>query len=429
MFHLGWFAFGGIQGWGSPEYDPSYNWARGDLHQDMAKKLEAACFDFILIEDASAVADVYGASFEAYLGQAIGAPKFDPAVMANIIAGVTTRIGIIPTLTTTFYPPFLLARLLATMDHMTAGRAGWNLVTSSSDLAAMNYGLAALPEHDDRYDIADEYVDLCRQLWASWDADAVVADHQTGVFADHTKVRKINFEGAHYRSRGPLNVPQPPQGRPVIAQAGNSPRGMRFAARHADIVLTPVGHPAGIKAVRDEIRRLAVEAGRSPDDIKVMAVAYPVIFDSPAEVAAHREWLKQVPEPMVTRWLAIVSSITGIDFSLYPRDEPLPDQVQTNGSRGTLDWLRRDNATPRQIALRMAHLTEREPLVGTADDIADEMSKTMELVGGDGFLISGPITPTQVGKVVDKLVPALQKRGLVRTSYSHPTFRENLLAF
>ncbi len=204
MFHLGWFAVEGVQGWGTDNYDASYRWNSPELHKTMARRLEEACLDFILIEDASAVPDQYGQSFEAYLKYAVGVPKFDPAVMATLMADATSRIGIIPTLTTTFYPPFLLARLVATMDHMTGGRIGWNVVTSSSELAAMNYGLEGLPEHDERYDVAEEYLDLCNQLWNSWDADAIVADPAAKIFADHAKVRKVNFQGPHYRCRGPL---------------------------------------------------------------------------------------------------------------------------------------------------------------------------------------------------------------------------------
>ncbi len=160
-----------------------------------------------------------------------------------------------------------------------------------------------------------------------------------------------------------------------------------------------------------------------------MGVAFPKVFDTKDEVEAYRKSLQQVPESTVIRWLALISSITGIDLSIYDIDQSLPEHVQTNGSRGTLDWLRRGKATPRQMALRMARLTETEPLVGTVDQVADEMGETMEFVGGDGFLIAGALTPRYVNRIVDKLIPALQKRGLVRSSYSHALFRENLLAY
>lgn len=429
MFHLGWFVFQAIQGWGSDDYDPSYDWSKPKLHQDMAVKLEGAGFDFILLEDLSAIPNVYGGSRDTYLAETVHAPKFDPPVMAAFMLAATSRIGIIPTLTTSFYPPFLLARQTQTMDLMSGGRLGWNVVTSSSELAARNFGMDSLPPHDDRYDIADEYLDVCKQLWNSWAPDAVLADARKGVFADASKVHAVNFDGPNYKVLGPLNVPQSPQGRPVIAQAGASPRGMRFAARHADIVLTPVNYPPAIKAFRDEIRRLAVEAGRDPDTIKVMALAFPHVFEDKAGADAFRESLNHVPDRVVIAWLAQLSAITGIDFSLYDLDKPLPDHVQTEGSRGTLDWLRSGGATVRQMGLKMARLMPDTPMVGTPDEVAAEMEEVMQFTGGDGFLIAGPLSTKYVGAISDLLVPALRKRGLVREDYAHDTLRDNLLAY
>ena len=429
MFHLGWFLYEAVQGWGTPEYDPAYRWDRPDLHQAMARKLEAAGFDFILLEDTSIVPDTYGGSRESYLKHAVHGPKFDPAVMAGLMAAATSRIGIVPTLTTSFYPPFLLARLTQTLDLMSGGRIGWNVVTSSSDAAALNFGMDGLPEHDTRYDMADEFVAVCDALWRSWAPDAVRADVAAGVFTDHTRVHQIDFAGEWYKVKGPLNVPPSAQGRPVLAQAGASPRGRRFAAKHADIVLTPVNYPPAIKEFRDDIRRLAAEQGRDPDTIKVMAQAFPHICADADDVARFRGWLEQVPDGIVTAWLAQVSAITGIDLAQYELDQPLPDHVQTNGSRGTLDWLRSGGATVRQIGLRLARLTPDTPMIGTPDQIADEMEQVMDFVGGDGFMIAGPLTPAYVGRVADQLVPALQRRELVRTDYTEPTLRGNLLAF
>jgi long-chain alkane monooxygenase len=296
-------------------------------------------------------------------------------------------------------------------------------------MAARNFGTDGLPPHDHRYDVADEYLDVCKQLWSSWAPDAVLADVEKGVFADAAKVHEVNFEGPRYKVLGPLNVPQSPQGRPVIAQAGASPRGMRFAARHADIVLTPVNYPPAIKAFRDEIRRLAVEEKRDPESIKVMALAFPHVFEDKAGAAAFRESLHHVPDRVVIAWLAQLSAITGIDFSLYDLDQPLPDHVQTEGSRGTLDWLRGGGATVRQMGLKMARLMPDTPMVGTAEEVAAEMEEVMNFVGGDGFLIAGPLSTKYVGGVADLLVPALRARGLVRQDYAHETLRDHLLEY
>jgi FMN-dependent oxidoreductase (nitrilotriacetate monooxygenase family) len=429
MFHLGWFAFEGVQGWGTPDYDPSYAWNRAEQHKAMAKKLEAACLDFVLLEDLSAVPDVFGGSVKTYVELAAQTPKFDPSVLATLMADATTHIGIVPTLTTTFYPPYLLARLASTMDHMSGGRMGWNIVTSSSEQAARNYGFESLPEHDARYDVADEYLDLCKQLWNSWEEGAIVGDHENEVFADHTKVKRVDFAGKHFRSRGPLTVPYSPQGWPVLAQAGVSPRGKRFAAKHAELILTQSSDPVQLKAYRDEVRSLAAEQGRNPDEVKVLNMNFPRVFANQEEVDEYRRWLKNVPDNIITRWLALVSAITNVDLASYDRDKPLPDDINTNGSKGTLDWLRSGNATPRQIALRMGRFTEKQTLVGTAEQVADEMEEIMDFVGGDGFLVAGPLAPKYVARITDRLVPVLQKRGLMRTSYSGKTFRENLLAF
>lgn len=429
MFHLGWFVYEAIQGWGSPDYAPDYDWARPTLHQDMARRLEAAGFDFLLLEDLSAIPNSYGASRDAYLREAVHAPKFDPAVMAGLIAAATSRIGIVPTLTTSFYPPFLLARMTQTLDLMSGGRIGWNIVTSSSALAARNFGMAGLPDHDARYDIADEYVDLCKALWSSWAPGAVLADPASGDFADPSKVHEVDFHGTHYHVLGPLNVPPSPQGYPVLAQAGASPRGRRFAARHADIVLTPFNYPPLIKQFRDDIRRLAAEQGRDPDEVKVMSLAFPHICDHADEVPARRAALPRLPERRITAWLAQISAITDIDLSLYDLDAPLPAEVDTQGSKGTLDWLRSGGATVRDMALRLARHTADTPMVGTADQIADEMAAVMDQVGGDGFLIAGPLSSANVGRITDRLVPALQTRGLVRSGYAQDTLRGHLREF
>jgi FMN-dependent oxidoreductase (nitrilotriacetate monooxygenase family) len=432
-FHLAWFVGNGsgVQGWGTPSYPAAYRWDRPQLLQEMAQHLERACFDFILPEDSAMVPDVYGGSMEIYLRHAAFAPKFDPAVMASFIAQATTHIGIVPTLSTVYYPPFLLARLVATLDHLTGGRIGWNAVTSTSDLGAMNYGLDGLPEHDLRYDMADEFVDLCEQLWRSWEPGAVLEDIDAGRFADHEKVHTVDFVGTWYRCRGPLNIPPGPQGRPLIAQAGNSPRGRAFSSQHADVVMVAPGTPAEMKAFRDDIRARAVAHGRDPDSVKVFFIASPVVFDDDATAQAYvRNAGAAASDDAVAYALANLGAITGIDFSRFELDEPLPDDVSTNGNQSTLASLRAGGRTVRQIGLRWGHLGEdAHPMAGTPSTIADSMEAVMDHVGGDGFLITGPLVPDSVLAIVDRLVPALRERGLVRTEYSSNLLRENVNAF
>lgn len=224
-FHLDWLLGNsfGVHGWNQPWGGaPETDWAQPDLHVDMARALERACFDFLLMEDSLFVPDNYGSSTEFYLSRALRAPKNDPLPLVPLIAQATRRLGIVPTISTSFYPPYLLARLIATLDLMSKGRVGCNFVTSTAARAAQNFGLDEHIDHDTRYEMADEFVAVITQLLTSWDADAIVADRD-GVFVDHAKVRPIDFKGRFFTSRGPLNTARPPQGKPGLIQAGGSP--------------------------------------------------------------------------------------------------------------------------------------------------------------------------------------------------------------
>ena len=231
-FHLAWFLQGSsVQAWGEAWTGHiGQTWMEPELFLNMARTLERACFDYILLEDSSYVGESFGGSTEIYLKSGIAVPRQDPSVVAALMTQVTSRIGIVPTFGTYAYHPYLLARLMATLDQVSGGRIGWNAVTGSSDFAAMNFGMQGMPEHDLRYDMADEYMEVCRGLWGSWQPGAIVADRKSGVLVDHTKVHAVNYNGKYFKTRGPLNSGPAPQGRPVIAQAGGSPRGRKFAA-------------------------------------------------------------------------------------------------------------------------------------------------------------------------------------------------------
>jgi len=215
-FHLGWFLGPGItiQGWNEPGFAPGYDWTKPDIFVDAARALERACFDVFILEDSSAVPYAYKGSMDFYLRHATMTPKFDPVMLTPYLIQATKHIGLAPTLTTTFYPPWLLARSRSTLDHFSSGRIAWNIVTATSDAAAQNYGLDKQIEHDLRYDMADEFVDCVSQLWDAWEPDAVVMDEASHTFIDPAKVKAVNFEGKFYKTRGPLNVPRSPQGRP-----------------------------------------------------------------------------------------------------------------------------------------------------------------------------------------------------------------------
>jgi FMN-dependent oxidoreductase (nitrilotriacetate monooxygenase family) len=433
-FHLGWFLQGSsVQAWGENWTGHiGRSWMVPELFTDLARSLERACFDYVLLEDSSYVGESWGGSTELYLKHAIAVPRQDPSVVASLMTAATSRIGIVPTFGTYAYPPYLLARLIATLDQVSSGRIGWNAVTGSSDFAAMNFGLPGMPEHDLRYDMADEYMEVCRKLWASWEPGAIIADRQNGILVDHTKVHAVNHEGRFYKTRGPLNSGPCPQGQPVIAQAGGSPRGRQFASQYADTI---VAHTKGIpamKAYRDDVRRRMVAHGRDPNACKVLFLVAPIIGETEAEAQEKKRMRADRAAAHIPQRLAHLGKVTNIDFGKFDLDKPLPDDVTTNGHQQTLDEFRA-KAAGRTLREAMAehNVTDLSvELVGTPDSVAARMGEVMEEAGGDGFLFSLPnVTRRTLAEIEDGLVPALQERGLTRLAYAHEHFRDNLLEF
>jgi FMN-dependent oxidoreductase (nitrilotriacetate monooxygenase family) len=430
--HLGWFLGSGFSpqtpGWGGPWAGHGYDWRKPDVYVDLVRSLERGSFDMLIIEDSSMVPDIYQASNEFYLKHAIFAPKHDPVPLVPYLTGATKKIGVVPTLTTTFYPPWLLARLMTTLDHLTEGRLGWNIVTSTSERSAQNYGFEKHVEHDLRYDMADEFVELVCQLWDSWEPGAVVMDEETGVFADGSKVHTIDFEGQFYKSRGPLNAVPGPQHRPVFVQAGGSPKGREFAAKRAETVIASSKTVEDMKTYYKDVKERMVDHGHRPDDCKLLFIGAPVIADSDEEARDKQNRMKAGQAANLEHSLAAMSNMTHIDFSKFDLDEPLPP-METNGSRSTLAGFLAGEGAPtlRELATGSGGLESVE-LCGTPDTVAAQMDEVMTEVGGDGFLIPGGARPRYVAEIVDGLVPALKKRGLVREEYPYDTFRENLMS-
>jgi FMN-dependent oxidoreductase (nitrilotriacetate monooxygenase family) len=431
-FHLGWFMSFRPPMWSSPfAGNDGANWANGDYYVDFIRSLERAKFDYMMIEDSSMVSDAYAGSSEIDLKYALYAPKHDPIPLVPYLAAATERIGIVATASTSFYPPFMLARTMTTLDHISRGRVGWNIVTSSEDRAAQNYGMDHLPPHDERYDRADEFVDVVTKLWDSWEPDALVMDRGTGHYVDHTKVHPIDHAGTYFKVRGPMNTLRSPQGRPVFCQAGGSPRGRDFAAARADTIIASAQGVEAMKAFRDDIRARMETFGRKPDDCKVLFIVMPTVAPTDAEALAVRESWK---DPAIARVraeaaLGHLSALTENDFSSFDLDQPIPD-VTTNGHRSTLsDFLRMGTGGRTLGEVASTWSIESFPFVGAPDTIAAQMDEVMQEVGGDGFLISGGGTRRQITEICDGLVPALQARGLTRTSYTHEHFRDNLLEF
>jgi FMN-dependent oxidoreductase (nitrilotriacetate monooxygenase family) len=427
-FHLGWFLGPGItvQGWNSPNYAPSYDWTQPEIFQDGARALERGCFDFIILEDTSAIPKAYKGGMDFYLKNATMTPKLDPAVLTPYLLMATKRLGIATTLTTTFYPPWMLARQMATLDHYSKGRMGWNIVTATSDTAAQNYGYDKQFEHDQRYDMADEYIDCVKELWEAWDADAVVMDTAGETFIDASKVKPVNFQGRYYKVGGPLNVPRSPQTKPLYIAPGGSPRGRKFSGRNAEVVLAGGETLADMKEYRDEVRAHAAAYGRDSDKVKTMFICGAFVARDKAMADEFKVNLPKMRAKRLENTLASMSFLSGIDFSKFDLDTPLPE-IKTNGMQTMLKMFKDagPTATLRDIAMRPPGWE----VIGTPDECASILQEAMEEIGGDGFLITGPLVPRYVNSVVDELVPVLQKRGLVRTEYTHQHLRDNVMEF
>lgn len=428
-FHLSWFL---SQGYGPktwrgdwPGPDTS-RWMMPDLFQDLARGMERACFDYMIIEDSSMLPTTYKGSHDTYLQYAASTPKLDPAVLVPWLAQATKHLGLVPTLSITEYPPFLLARLVNSLDHVTEGRIGWNCVTSSNDGAAQNYGHIQQPPHDERYDMADEFADLVTRLWEAWEPDAVVIDRDRPMFADGGKVHAVNHEGKYYRCRGPLNAPRSPQGRVPICQAGGSPRGQQFAARWADTIITDAGSVEAMKAYREKVHRHAIAAGRDPASIKLLFLAYPLVDTTMEAARERRRLIKEDANRHVELQLSGMSRLTNIDFSQFPLDEPIPE-LSTNGHQSSLaKWI---GKTPREVATSQNNKMGID-FTGTPDHVAGMMDEIMQEVGGDGYLFFNTYFDRRyIMEICDGLVPALQRRGVVRKQYAYKTLKENLLEF
>jgi FMN-dependent oxidoreductase (nitrilotriacetate monooxygenase family) len=429
MMHLAWFIGRGfsVHGWRQDWWGEDYrDWVSADIYVTLAQALDRACFDYMMIEDGSLIPDAYGDSHEAYLRNAVNAPKADPMPLVPLLGQATRGLGVIATMTTAFYPPYLGARLAATLDHLTRGRAGINLVTAHNDRAAQNFGLDRHFEHDKRYAMADEWMQVVDKLWRSWEPGAIVADAEAGIYADASKVHAIDHEGEFYRCRGPLNLPPGPQGRPIVCQAGGSLAGRSFAAKHADTVIALVRSVEQAKAYKSDMVKKLIEHGRAPDACKVMFCVGISLGETIEEAKARKlrkaEALAKNPEPR----LAALSFFGMRDLSKVPLDEPFEQQA-TNASRTMVEAYAARGRTLREIAADPD--VDGLPFVGTPDSVAAEMAEAMAEIGGDGFLLTQPLSRRSIAEITDGLVPALQQRGAVRRAYSKKTMRETLMEF
>ncbi|WP_327138973.1 LLM class flavin-dependent oxidoreductase [Nocardia sp. NBC_01327] len=353
---------------------------------------------------------------------------FEPVTLLAAIATATEHVGLIATASTTYNEPFNLARKFASLDHISGGRAGWNIVTSGNEEEAFNFGYDSIPEHARRYERAEEFVDVAIQLWDSWESDAIVLDPEEGVFADPDKVHTIDYDGERFRIRGPLNSPRGPQGRPLLVQAGSSESGKDFAAHYAEAVFTAQRTlEEGQQFYRDLKSRLP-KYGRSADELKVLPGLVPFIAETEEQARALEQEFTDLISPDYA--LRQLSSLLGIDLTEHALDAPLPplpeeSEIQGGKSRFTLvkELAEKEELTVRQLIGKLGGGRGHRTLAGTPVQIADDLQSWFEGGAADGFNIMPPYLPGGLEDFVDQVVPILQERGLFRTEYTATTLR------
>lgn len=397
----------------------------------IGRQLEEGCFDLMFFDDRLAMPGIYGGSVAEAVRYGARPVKLDLSVVLGVLAQATSHIGLGATYSTTYYAPFHVARTFASLDHLSGGRAAWNVVTSVNDSEAQNFGVNAHLGHDERYDRADEFLDVVAGLWDTWDADAILHDRASGIYADPTKVHELNHAGQYFSARGPLTVPRTPQGRPVILQAGSSGRGREFASRWADLIFT--GDP-GLEVARshyaDQKQRIA-DSGRDPSTVRICPMAYAVIGESESH-AKEREavLLNDLVDPMAS--LTLLSELMNYDFAKHDLDDPVTDELiaSVSGIRGLVQNLRThiggDTVTVRDLAGHRATLLQGPRFVGTGAQVADQMEEWFHGGACDGFVLAATHCPGSYEEFVRMVVPELQHRGVFRTEYQGSTLRDHL---
>jgi FMN-dependent oxidoreductase (nitrilotriacetate monooxygenase family) len=399
-----------------------FDYTKIEFYQEIGRIAEAGCLQAVFLADTLAVAEE---NFER--------PNFgamDPTIVLAAVASVTKHVGLVATASTTYNEPYNLARRIATLDHLSCGRASWNIVTTFIPDVAANFGTAELPNHDDRYERAEEFVDVVTRLWDSWEDDALIGDKTTGRFADASRVHAINHRGAHYTVRGPITLPRSPQGRPVLYQSGSSRSGRDLAARFADAVFTPQNTIAAAQEFRTDVRGRTKERGRSPDDIKIIPGLLPILGGTEAEARARKDKLDELGGQAELKKLALRVGLRVEDLKL---DEPLPikliaDNDHFRASEGFRDAVVRlaveQKLTVREILYRNGggHVQ----VVGTPEQVADVIETWHREGAVDGFNLMIDVLPDGLRDFVEQVIPILQQRGAFRREYVGTTLRSNL---
>jgi len=394
---------------------------------EMTQAAERAKFDMVFLADNVCVRE---ANMEALCRSAQYIANFEPITLLSALTALTTRIGLVATASTSYNEPFHVARKFASLDHLSGGRAGWNLVTSGQEAEAKNFGREKHYQHGERYERAREFAQIVVGLWDSWDDDAFVRDKESGLFFQPDKLHALNHKGENFSVRGPLNIPRTPQGRPVIVQAGGSEDMIKVAAEFAEVIFcAPLTLEAAQKFYAELKGRVAAH-GRNPDHVKIMPGLSAIIGRTEAEAEERYEYLQSLIHPMVAR--EILSMVLGhVDLSSYSLDDPLPENLPlSNASQSTFqyvtDMARKEKLTMRQVALRVAGARGKSVVKGTPLAVADQMETWFREDGCDGFNLMPPFLPGGLDDFIEMVLPELRRRGLFRTEYEGRTYRENL---
>jgi FMN-dependent oxidoreductase (nitrilotriacetate monooxygenase family) len=406
--------------WRLPESDPYAGWSVRH-YQNLARIAERGKLDSLFLADSPVQQGNPGRR---------PTGKLEPTILLTALAAVTDHIGLIATASTSYNEPYNLARRFASLDHVSNGRAGWNIVTTAGADAARNFGLDDVPLHRERYERAAEFVEVSTKLWDSWADDAVVADKHAGIHADPAKVRRIDHRGRFFRVDGPLNVPRSPQGYPLLVQAGSSEDGRQFAARYAEAVFTAQQTLAEAQAFYRDLKKRTAAEGRDPESIKILPGIVPVIGDTEAEARELDAELERLISPEYAK--RQLAERFKLDPDALDLDEPLPadlpgeDEIEGAKSRYTLivDLARRENLTVRQLIARLGGGRGHRTFTGTPVQVADAIEEWFDNGAADGFNIMPAVLPSGLEAFVDKVVPVLQERGRFRTSYEGATLRD-----
>ena len=391
-----------------------------DYYRRLTRKAEDAKLDFAFFGDGLYISEKSHPNF---------LNRFEPLTLLAALAMDTTHIGLAATLSTTYSDPYTVARQFMSIDHISNGRAGWNVVTSPLEGSALNYNRPEHPAHDLRYRMAEEYIEVAKGLWDSWEDGAFVRDQASGEFIDPDRMHRLNHVGEFFSVQGPLNISRSPQGRPVLIQAGSSEAGRGFAAKIADAVFTGQANRASAEEFSTDVKGRAAAAGRNPDEVLIMPGCSPIVGRTTEE--AEQKYLEIAGLVEVNQALNYLGRFfNDLDFTQYDLDAPFPElgDYGRNGWESSTDSIKK-TAREKELTLRemaMQVTTPRHEFIGTADQVADTMQEWFESGGCDGFMLSGAVLPQGFDDFVDHVLPILKERGLFRTEYEAGTLRGNL---